>query len=151
MLVLSRKRHEEIVIDGRVVVKVVAIEGGKVRLGIEAPKGVRVNRREVEDLGGARPPPAATDDNAQVVLLSTAAGGPSLDAQLDAVQVKSAETITLDFADVAHIYSTGLGKMAGLHRRVMAAGGQLLMQNLVHLVREIFSVTGLDNFFGRSP
>ena len=37
MLVLSRKVNEKIVIDGGIVVTVVKIEGGQVRLGIEAP------------------------------------------------------------------------------------------------------------------
>lgn len=48
MLVLQRKRHEEIVIgDGIVVVSIVAIRGDTVRLGIEAPKSMPVHRREV--------------------------------------------------------------------------------------------------------
>lgn len=47
MLVLSRKFGEEILIGGDVRVTVVAIRGDKVRLGIEAPKDVPVNRREV--------------------------------------------------------------------------------------------------------
>ena len=48
MLVLSRKRNEQIVIDdGRIVVSVVEIHGDKVRLGVEAPKDVEVDRREV--------------------------------------------------------------------------------------------------------
>ena len=47
MLVVSRKRDEEIVIDGCIRVMVIAIRGDKVRLGIEAPKDVPVDRREV--------------------------------------------------------------------------------------------------------
>ena len=49
MLVLSRKKSEDIVINGQIVVKVVGIRGDKVRLGIEAPKKVPVHRREVYD------------------------------------------------------------------------------------------------------
>ena len=49
MLVLSRKRGEEIVINGNIVVTVVDIRGDKVRLGTEAPKEVPVHRREVYD------------------------------------------------------------------------------------------------------
>lgn len=49
MLVLSRKRHEQIVIDGNIYVTVVAIRGGAVRLGIDAPREVPVYRREVFD------------------------------------------------------------------------------------------------------
>jgi carbon storage regulator len=47
MLVLTRHGGEQIVIAGDIVVTVVAIEGNKVRLGIEAPKSVRVDRKEV--------------------------------------------------------------------------------------------------------
>jgi carbon storage regulator len=47
MLVLSRKVNEKIVIDGGIVVTVVKIEGGQVRLGIDAPRHVKVFRQEI--------------------------------------------------------------------------------------------------------
>jgi carbon storage regulator len=47
MLVLSRKINEKIVIDGGIVLTVVKIEGGQVRLGIEAPSDVKVYREEI--------------------------------------------------------------------------------------------------------
>ena len=51
MLVLSRKVGEDILIgDGSVVVRVVRIGGGRVRIGIDAPPEVSVNRREVFEL-----------------------------------------------------------------------------------------------------
>ncbi len=49
MLVLSRKEGESVIIDGKITVMVVEIRGDKVRLGIEAPKDVSVNRKEVQD------------------------------------------------------------------------------------------------------
>lgn len=52
MLVLSRAMDEELVIDttdGRVTVTVTAIQGGRVKLGIAAPRQCAVNRREVAD------------------------------------------------------------------------------------------------------
>jgi len=49
MLVLSRKKNESIVINDDITIVVVEIRGDKVRLGIEAPKGVPVHRREVFD------------------------------------------------------------------------------------------------------
>jgi carbon storage regulator len=47
MLVLSRKPGESIVIDDRIVVTVVQIGGGRIRLGIEAPREVHILRSEV--------------------------------------------------------------------------------------------------------
>lgn len=47
MLVLSRKKGESIIIDGQIEVKVVAVEGEMVKLGIEAPKTVSIHRQEV--------------------------------------------------------------------------------------------------------
>ena len=47
MLVLSRKRDEQIVIGSDIVVTVVDIRGDKVRLGISAPNHVPVHRYEV--------------------------------------------------------------------------------------------------------
>jgi carbon storage regulator len=47
MLILSRKSGESIVIDGRIHVKIVRVEGEVVKIGIEAPVEVPVHRREV--------------------------------------------------------------------------------------------------------
>ena len=49
MLVLSRKRDEQIVICENIVVTVVDIRGDKVRLGIDAPVDIPVHRQEVFD------------------------------------------------------------------------------------------------------
>jgi carbon storage regulator len=47
MLILSRKPSESIVIDGRVHVKIIRVEGETVKVGIEAPLDVPVHRLEV--------------------------------------------------------------------------------------------------------
>lgn len=47
MLVLSRKKGETIVIGDEIEVKVLSIEGEQVKLGIVAPKSVKVHRSEV--------------------------------------------------------------------------------------------------------
>lgn len=49
MLLLSRRIGEEVLIGDDVVVTVVEISGGRVRLGIIAPKEVAVDRREVRE------------------------------------------------------------------------------------------------------
>jgi carbon storage regulator len=51
MLVLSRKRDEKVLIGSDIVITIVDIEGGRVRLGIEAPSDVRVMRAEKVDTG----------------------------------------------------------------------------------------------------
>lgn len=47
MLILRRKIGERIVIDGRIEVTILRIRGGKVRLGVAAPRSVRVLRKEI--------------------------------------------------------------------------------------------------------
>jgi carbon storage regulator len=47
MLILSRKSGESIVIDGRIHVKIVRVEGDVVKLGVQAPTDVPVHRQEV--------------------------------------------------------------------------------------------------------
>jgi carbon storage regulator len=49
MLVLSRKKDQRIVIDGNIVICVVAIMGDKVRIGIEAPPEIPVVRLELHN------------------------------------------------------------------------------------------------------
>ena len=49
MLVLSRSIEQTIMIGDNIEIKVVGIRGGKVKLGIIAPRNVSVHRREVYD------------------------------------------------------------------------------------------------------
>ena len=48
-LILQRMLGEEIVIGGEIRVRVCGIQGGKVKLSIESPRDVPVNRGEVQD------------------------------------------------------------------------------------------------------
>jgi len=74
MLVLTRKPGEAIVIGDDVEIEIVAIGGGKVRVGITAPRSTTVHRKEVyvelqaqeagasdapDSANGAGPDPAA--------------------------------------------------------------------------------------------
>ena len=47
MLVLSRKKTESIMIGDHIEVKILAVKGDQVKLGIVAPKSVKVHRSEV--------------------------------------------------------------------------------------------------------
>ncbi len=52
MLVLTREVGETIVIAGRIRITVTKVQGGKVKLSIDAPPDVRVQRKEIVDNGG---------------------------------------------------------------------------------------------------
>jgi carbon storage regulator len=49
MLILSRKVNEKVVIGDDISVTIIEIRGDQVRLGIDAPKKVKVFRQEVYD------------------------------------------------------------------------------------------------------
>ncbi|MFM8578980.1 MAG: carbon storage regulator [Planctomycetaceae bacterium] len=50
MLVLSRKQSQRIRVGNSIVLTVVRVSGDKVRIGIEAPEGMRVIRDELPRL-----------------------------------------------------------------------------------------------------
>ncbi len=47
MLVLTRKKGEEIIISGDIRITVVSVGDGRVKIGISAPPHIRVDRSEV--------------------------------------------------------------------------------------------------------
>ena len=47
MLVLTRRTDEAIVIDDKIIVSILAIEGDKVKIGISAPREIPVLRHEL--------------------------------------------------------------------------------------------------------
>ncbi len=49
MLILTRRSNERIFIGENVVLSVLAIEGNRVKLGIDAPKDVSILREEIRD------------------------------------------------------------------------------------------------------
>jgi carbon storage regulator len=49
MLVLTRKTHEEIVIDGHIRVSILKIDGNRVKIGVEAPSDVSIRRQELDE------------------------------------------------------------------------------------------------------
>ena len=62
MLILSRKVNESVVIDGKIIVKIVRVDGEVVKVGIEAPKDVPVHRQEIyAEIQAANREAAATD------------------------------------------------------------------------------------------
>jgi carbon storage regulator len=77
MLILSRKLGESIVIDGRITVKIVRLEGEIVKLGIDAPLEVPVHRQEVYEEIQRNNREALAGETANVPTLSTKTGVPS--------------------------------------------------------------------------
>ena len=71
MLILARKLNESIVIAGDIEVSVIDIRGDQVKLGINAPRHVKVYRREVYE--------AIQQENRQ------AAGARAIPPELDAL------------------------------------------------------------------
>lgn len=47
MLCLTRRVGERLVINGDITVKVISIDRGQVKIGIEAPKNVSIDREEI--------------------------------------------------------------------------------------------------------
>ncbi len=52
MLVLSRKPGERIVIGAGIEIAIVEVRGGRVRIGVEAPDDVRIQRIAIPDETG---------------------------------------------------------------------------------------------------
>ncbi len=49
MLILSRKVDEKIVIGNEITITIIDIKGDQVKIGVDAPKNVKVFRQEVYD------------------------------------------------------------------------------------------------------
>lgn len=47
MLILSRKMNEKITIGDQITVTIIEIRGDQVKIGVEAPKNVKVFRQEI--------------------------------------------------------------------------------------------------------
>jgi carbon storage regulator len=49
MLVITRKSHEEIVIDDHIRVSILKIDGNRVKIGVVAPPDVCIRRQELHE------------------------------------------------------------------------------------------------------
>jgi len=58
MLILTRKAGEALTIGDEITVAVIEIKGSHVRLGIDAPQGIRIRRPEVGEESANRRGPA---------------------------------------------------------------------------------------------
>ena len=65
---------------------------------------------------------------------------PELEKELNA-SLDAAETLTLDFADLAYISSAGLRVLLSAHKAMSRKGG-MKITNVNEIVKEVFDVTG---------
>lgn len=49
MLILTRKKNESIIINNDIEITILESDDGKVKIGIDAPKSVKIHRKEVFD------------------------------------------------------------------------------------------------------
>jgi len=63
VLVLTRKRGERILVGDDIVITILEIKGDAIRIGVDAPSGVRIQRHEVIDaIAAANVAAAGTPD-----------------------------------------------------------------------------------------
>lgn len=74
MLILTRKIDEQLRIGDAITITIVGISGGQVRIGIEAPRDVRVLRSELEP----RYAPVVRTADAEPLKIGTPAATPPL-------------------------------------------------------------------------
>lgn len=79
MLILTRRVGESIVVGDDIVLTVFEVRGDAVRIGIEAPRSVKVNRKEIyEEIQRSNAQAVSSSDDA-VDALRGALGGPAGD------------------------------------------------------------------------
>jgi carbon storage regulator len=69
MLILSRRVNEKIVIGDEILVSIIEVRGDQVKIGIEAPRSVKVFRMEVFEAIQAENRAAAQASEAQLPLI----------------------------------------------------------------------------------
>ncbi len=70
---------------------------------------------------------------------------PYLQERIDEVLADDATTATLDVAEVGFVDSAGLRVLADTHRRLMNAGGGLVLRRPTKGLEKLLSVTGLSD------
>ena len=65
--------------------------------------------------------------------------------QLAALVETGSSTVTLDLRDVGFVDSSGLGALVAVHHFAEAKGAHLVVRDVPTHVRDLFSLTRLDN------
>jgi carbon storage regulator len=67
MLVLARKQNQNIIIDGKIILRVLRIGRDNVKIGIEAPLDIPIHREEIlNKKRKEEPPPGDTSTESEV-------------------------------------------------------------------------------------
>ena len=81
MLILTRRVGESIVVGDDIVLTVFEVRGDAVRIGIEAPRSVKVNRKEIyEEIQRSNAQAVSSSDDAVDALRGALGGDPSSSA-----------------------------------------------------------------------
>ena len=80
--------------------------------------------------------------------LNTQAFGDQL---IELTESLGARRLLLDFSSVEYLSSMALGTLIGLHKRLLAAGGQLLIGHVNSHIYEIFEITKLTTYLDVRP
>ena len=70
MLVLKRKAGESIIIADNIEIKIIEVEDGRIKIGIEAPKEISILRKEVLDEAHIENKQASENTNVDKSILS---------------------------------------------------------------------------------
>jgi anti-sigma B factor antagonist len=65
--------------------------------------------------------------------------------QLSALVETGSDTVALDLRDVGFVDSSGLGALVAVHHYAEAKGSQLVVRSVPTHVRDLFTITRLDN------
>jgi carbon storage regulator len=111
MLVLTRRPNESIIIANNIKITVVSVGPGRVKLGIEAPPNVRVDRKEIHD----------KIEQSSDVLAAVGGGSAAADAQNTVVGHAGPDTAMIVSTDPAEAVTAsvpvGTPQVAGESRR----------------------------------
>lgn len=103
MLILTRKRMDEIKIGQDIVIRVIHTGKGTVKLGIEAPEGVRILRAELTEFPPTSAEPSLetemviTDEAGQPIVAEAVANDDLGEVELEAAVPLSADKLLNDF------------------------------------------------------
>lgn len=91
------------------------------------------------------------EENGQIVAALTGrldtAAATEVAPQFGELNEKVGKDITLDFAGLEYISSSGLRLLIGLRKNSAAKGGKLVIEHINDSIRNVFMMTGFYNLF----